>query len=250
MTWLRYVNLSDEYERRARFLPGVLTVIPLFPTLLTAGSGILDLKTLLLGGVGIGAVVSVGLSHLASAMGNRIQLILWPQWPHDSPTNRWLHPSENETSGQQKRIWYRAIKRLVSIDIQAAIDSGESIETTINDAVVALRHLFNGEEKAERLRRSNLDYGFARNLVGLRSVWGSFLVLSTAVTWLAHWTSSKGSLEMAVVSTVLAIVLLPCAIYVLPSYVRIKAQYYAESFFGTLTAVDENASNAYKGGQW
>jgi hypothetical protein len=43
----------------------------------------------------------------------------------------------------------------------------------------------------------------------------------------------------AVVSTLLALVLVPVALWVLPGYVRTKATYYAESFFGTLRAVDQ-----------
>jgi hypothetical protein len=42
----------------------------------------------------------------------------------------------------------------------------------------------------------------------------------------------------AIVSTILALTLLPIGIWVLPDYVRRKATYYAESFFGTLRAID------------
>lgn len=49
----------------------------------------------------------------------------------------------------------------------------------------------------------------------------------------------SNALLWTVVSTLLALVLIPMAFWVLPGYVRTKATYYAESFFGTLRAVDE-----------
>ena len=236
-TWLSYTNLSDNYERKARFLPAVLSVLPLLP--ISAGLGLFsEWEKLLLGGAGISAVVAVGLSHTASAMGNRLQVKLWPRWPHDSPTNRWLHPSEARTSKQQRELWYSATRRLVGIDIGVAVTSGKEVEATINDAVFNLRNLFSERPDAKRLRMHNVDYGFARNLTGMRPIWVAFVLLSTTACWFVHFVTSKDVLMWAIVSTLLALMLVPLAFCFLPSYVRTKATYYAESFFGTLTAVD------------
>ena len=79
--WLSYTNLSDHYERKTRFLPAVLSVLPLLPMSAALGGPFLEWVELLLGGGGLGAVVAVGLSHTASAMGNRLQEKLWPRWP-------------------------------------------------------------------------------------------------------------------------------------------------------------------------
>ena len=237
-TWLSYASLSDHYERKARFLPAVLSLVPLLPMSAALGGPLSEWLKLLLGGVGIGAVVAVGLSHAASAMGNRLQEKLWPRWPHDSPTNRWLHPSEERTSKQQRELWYAATRRLVGIDIGVAVTSGKEVEATINDAVRNLRNHFSEHHETKRLRMHNVDYGFARNLTGMRPIWVVFVVVSTTACWFAHIVTDKDVLMWAVVSTLLAIMLVPLAFWVLPGYVRTKATYYAESFFGTLTAVD------------
>ena len=238
-SWLSYANLSDRYERKARFLPAVLSVLPLLPASAALGGPFLEWVKLVLGGVGIGTVIAVGLSHAASAMGNRLQESLWPRWPHDSPTNRWLHPGEERTSRQQRELWYGAVKRLVGIDIPAAVASGEDVEATINDAVSALRSLFWERPEAGRLRMHNVDYGFARNLTGMRPIWVGFLLASTTACWVAYFVIDSDALLWTIVSTLLALVLVPVALWVLPGYVRTKATYYAESFFGTLRAVDQ-----------
>ena len=84
----------------------------------------------------------------------------------------------------------------------------------------------------------NIDYGFARNLTGMRAIWVGFTLASTTAYWIAYFLADKDVLMWAIVSTLLALMLIPLAFWVLPGYVRTKATYYAESFFGTLTAVD------------
>ena len=153
-------------------------------------------------------------------------------------TNRWLHPGEERTSKQQRELWYAAATRLVGIDIGAAVTSREEVEATINDAVSALRNLFWERPEAERLRMHNVDYGFARNLTGMRPIWVVFTLASTAACWIAYFVADRDVLLWAVVSTLLGLVLVPLAFWVLPGYVRTKATYYAESVFGTLSAVD------------
>ena len=236
-SWLNYFNLSDHYERKARFLPAVLSVLPLLPVATTFGVPLLEWSKLLMAGVGLGAVVAVALSHVASAFGNRLQDKLWPDWPHDAPTNRWLHPDEKSVSVQQKERWYQAIKSLVQIDIQKAVDAGEpdELKATINDAVKALRSRIWKTSEAERAQLHNIDYGFARNLTGLRSVWTTFALSSLVGCWYAYiW--DNGTILWAIVSTVVAVGALVLAT-LLPGYVRKKAHYYTESFFAAVVAL-------------
>lgn len=237
-SWLSYANLSDEYERKARFLPAVLSILPLLPASAALGGPIEHWLEVSLMGLGIGAVASVGLSHAASAMGNRLQKRLWPRWPHDSPTNRWLHPDDEATSMQQKQLWYSAAKRLVAIDIAAAVAEGEEIEATINDAISALRSRFWNRPEAERLRMHNIDYGFARNLTGMRLLWMGSSITSALVCWIEYFVGDAVAPSSAFIATLMTIVFIPLAFWTLPEYVRTKATYYAESFFGTLSAVD------------
>ena len=86
----------------------------------------------------------------------------------------------------------------------------------------------------------NVDYGFARNLTGMRPIWILFLLVSTIACWIAHFVTGKDVIMWAIVSTFVSFISVPIAFNVLPCYVRDKATYYAESFFGTLTAVDQS----------
>ncbi len=150
-TWLSYANLSDHYERKARFLPGLISVLFLLPVSSAFGVPFAGLAETVAVGMGTTAAVAVGLSHLASAAGNRFQERLWPRWPYDSPTNQWLLPDDKSRSEQQKSIWYAAIKRLTGLDIIVNKNLGnDEIERIINDAVSTLRYrLWNSRDQKD-----------------------------------------------------------------------------------------------------
>lgn len=233
--WLSYVSLSDDYERKARFIPGLFSLLPLLPVSAAYGAALWDQLIVLTSGVGLAAVGAVAISHIASAFGNRMQRKLWPDWPHDSPTNRWLQPDNAEISTQQRKLWYHAIKKITGLDIGETVSRGcsEEINSVINDAINALRDLLWKAPEADRVRLHNVDYGFARNLTGLRVIWVPFAVASALACW-AGFIWLQHPLLWCVVSTAIAAAAIPLGYTILPGYVREKANYYAESFFGAI----------------
>jgi hypothetical protein len=241
---LSYLNLSSHYERKARLLPGILSIMVLLPLAAAVGAPLIGWITVVLTGLGLGAVAAVGISHLSSAAGNRIQRKLWPRWPHDSPTNRWLHPEDATRSAQQKKNLYAAIKRLTNLDIAATEpDKPGEMEAVINDAVITLRYRLIGSKHATRMDDHNADYGFVRNFTGLRPFWFSFAVASAVGCWVAYgWFA--GALLWAIIATALAVALLPVGLVILPEYVRVRAGHYAESFLSATLELDRATSGS------
>jgi len=235
---LQQFNVSSRYERRARLLPGLLTMMALVPLGIAFGAPVTDWLRLIATGAGLWAVCGVLLSHLASGAGNRYQTQLWPRWPHDSPTNRWLHPEERLASSQQKRQVYAAVKRLSGLDIEAATQDGmEETEAIVNDSVARLRNRLWRNSLADRLDLHLAEYGFSRNFAGLMPIWISLLVLSAAGCWIGYWRCGTDLLWCSVSS-----ILLACGIVAalnLEHHVRVRAQHYTESFFATVLKLDE-----------
>ena len=245
--WLSYVNLSDHYERKARFLPALLSYVFLLPATAALDLPFTDWYKMIAAGVGIGCAMAVGLSHIASAAGNRFQEKLWPKWPFDSPTNQWLLPEDSTRSQQQKEIWYAAINRLTGLNIPSAKNSGkQEVEKVINDAVSTIRYMTRNSEHGDRLRVHNADYGFARNFAGLYPLWVSFSLVDFIVCWIGYLLGNV-SLLWGIISTSLLMGAFLLAFKVLPKYVRLKAKQYAESFFGALIELDRanQLSNKY-----
>jgi len=180
-------------------------------------------------------------------MGNRFQEKLWPRWPHDSPTNQWLHPNDRTRSDQQKQNWYAAIKRLTNLDIPAATASGEGeLEAVINDAVSALRARLWKTDHGERVSIYNADYGFARNFAGLYPLWLVFSGLSCTGYWIIYAFYGK-PLMWCLITTGVLIFSALLAFVVLPPYVRQKARHYAESFFAAIVSLDRDEGGLTEG---
>ena len=245
---LNLLRLTDRYEIKARLMPALLSCLVAIPGVAALFSlGIPNWVANLSAGGAVAVVLVIGLSYGSSMAGRKYEARLWPRWPHDAPTNTWLHPDNSVKSTDQKHVWYGAIERLTGLNItQAAMgDDKQYLDSIIDDAVVALRPQLRALRQIEvgrLLAIHNEDYGFNRNLAGLRPVWFSTSIISAIVSWggyivLGTWL---GWGIAAIVILVLVILLF----FNLPSYVRQCADRYAESFFGVLMALDRlNSTN-------
>lgn len=102
---LQFLKIADSYERKARFFPAFLVVLPVM--VFTMSLRLPDegwVKKLLLTG-GAGSVLVVGLAHMASAAGNRFGETFWKS-RDGLPTVRWLRKSDASHSSQQIQQWY------------------------------------------------------------------------------------------------------------------------------------------------
>jgi hypothetical protein len=189
---LSFLNLSDAYERKARFSPSVLAILTLSPAAMALSLPLLGWVGAMVAGFGVAAVVSVGLTHLASAMGNRFQRALFPRWPYDSPTNARLSPLDATCSKEQKQRWYDSIKAITGLSIQdCPVDDRDELDRLINDAVTAVRTALWKHPKADRLHTHNADYGFARNFAGLAPIWLAASAASTLTCWGSVFVSAS-----------------------------------------------------------
>lgn len=233
---LKLLSLTDRYERKARLLPALLAAAPVLPGVGAVSSSWVDWLASLAIGTGLGAVIAVGLSHLASAAGHWFEARMVQRWG-GLPTDMWLRPEDQTRSIQQKNQWYAAIKKLTGLDLAKVIREGdaEEVRKTIRDATAQLRHRFRNAESAGLLHKHNEDYGFARNFAGLVWVWlpaSVASVIASACQWRLHEGSSPRWLVASAVVTLICLAL-P---WIMPGYVRTRANRYAESLFGTVVA--------------
>ena len=235
-------KLTDRYELKARLAPALISYLVAVPCVTALFSlGIPNWGLDLLAGGGVTVVVAIGLSYGSSMAGRKYEERLWPRWPYDAPTNAWLHPEDSNKSLEQKRLWYEAVKRLTGLDIgQVAVGGdNQNLERVINDAVVALRPQFRTLRQTEvgsLLAIHNEDYGFARNLAGLS--WVRFIasIISAIVSWGGYFV--LGTEPIWGIIAILVLFLNLWLFFSIPTYVRQRADRYAESFFGVLMALD------------
>ena len=244
---LSYLNLSDDYERKARFMPALLAICAFLPAALALSIPLLGWLTALITGAGVASIACVGISHLASAMGNRFQLKLYPEWPYDSPTNLRLSPFDSSSSKEQKHRWYSEIKAITGLNVQdAPLADRKELERLINDAVTAIRTALWKHPNADRIHTHNAEYGFARNFAGLAPIWLTLSALSTGICWIA-FGFLQGDIAWAIASSVITVGLLLLYRFILDDYVATKAEHYADSFFDALNLLNASDSTSTTG---
>ena len=239
-TWLNLMVLSTRYGLVARLAPALASFLPLLPLTFALGGTLEEWEVVLGRTTGVFALGGFVLANFASAMGNRLQSQLWPDWPFDAPTNVLLMPDNPDVSPQQRSLWYEQVKRMTGIDLQKEVARGDAavIRATVNDAVVYLRNQFRRGPARSRYNQESIRYGSARNLTGMRLVWLVLALTSCAGSWAAYiWGASD--FLWPIVASVVPIPLFLIAFSVLPSYVRTRAQYYCEIFFRLLKEESE-----------
>ncbi|WP_329548502.1 hypothetical protein OG548_35435 [Streptomyces sp. NBC_01356] len=185
MLWL------DEYERRARLVPGLLAIFPLAILL-----SVLSLRQLPTVSYVMGAVAVIGMPVVVADVvrqhGRKAERVLWDSWG-GPPTTVWLRlrePSKNEV---QRDLWRKAVAEVSGLELlslRAERANPSRADQTITTAVGQLRDRTRDTERFNLLFNENRNYGFARNLYGIRWIGrsvslGGILFASAYMTWLS-----------------------------------------------------------------
>lgn len=236
--FLQFFALSDRYERKARLLPGLLLATA---PAMTAGALVHELSAWFTAAgtaVGVEFLAAIVLGHYARARGRAAEESLWKSWG-GPPTTRWLRPSDTTCSEQQKSKWRGAIKRLTGITIPASLpnDGSEaSVDQVIADSTRQLRYVLRGRPDAAIVQSHNEEYGFARNLYGVRFLWVSLATVCVAGSGVAFLLGLKPYVALAVSMTFLIASVLVAS--ELADYVRRCADRYAESLLAAALLPD------------
>jgi len=196
--------------------------------------------------IGVEFLAAFLLGHLARARGRRVEEVLWKEWG-GPPTTRWLRPWDNTCSDQQKSKWRAAIKKLTDLTLSASVREGseqDDVDRVNNDAVRQLRYFLRGKPEAAMVATHNEDYGFARNLCGVRWHWVVICVACFVAMAIAFAFGLRpfGGLAIAGGCTIIAFLIAR----ELPAYVRRSADRYAESLLATAVLVSHAANQADK----
>jgi hypothetical protein len=230
----------DDYTIRARVAPAVLAVSPLLATGITLVPelpGAQKLWSL----VGFGVIPFVALT--ARYAGNRVQPILWNAWGGAPASVRLRFRGATNSSEVRRRHAdvEKALDRALVLPTEADETANPAAADVEYDA--AIRRLIGRVRSTpgtELLRIENRNYGFARNLYGLRraGIWcaGTALVGSAAVG--AFLVAARGLAGgYPFLSTGVALLGLIGWKIVTPAWVRPSAEAYADRLMEAAQAV-------------
>jgi len=244
--FLQFFSLSDRYERKARLLPGLLlAAVPA----LTVGAVLQEFATwytAVASAIGVEFLAAIVLGQFARARGRRIEDVLWKAWG-GPPTTRWLRPWDQTCTDQQKVKWRGAIKRLTGMTLPASVPQGgaqEDVDRANTDATRQRRYTLRGKSEAAMVATHNEDYGFARNLCGVRWHWVALSLACLAGCGVAFAFGMQPFLGLAIAGAFsLASIFIARE---LPEYVKRCADRYAESLFATAILVSQAMDDSEK----
>ena len=228
---LRVEFKLDRYTWKARILPVYLTAAPAVLAIAATLPEGLNLPL-----AGASAIVFLTLSYfvsqVASDFGKRLEPALWDSWG-GPPTTRFLR-HDNEEFNPATRARVHSQLRALGLRIPTAKEEQTDRERTLglySSAVDDIRRLTRDSERFHLVYKGNIEYGFRRNLLGLKQGGLAIAALALVVSsWslFRGWNTDGVILPVAFVTTLLnTCVALGWLIGVRSATVRITADRYA-----------------------
>jgi len=233
----------DNYGRRARVLPMFIALFPVATVLSAWTPGIMSLASGA-GGAAVLAGASFFLAQLARNAGKRREEALWKSWG-GSPTVQFLRHRDSAFNQHQRARCHAVLQQLGN---HVPTQNDERDDPAAADAHFAActRDLISRTRDQERFPlvfKENVNYGFWRNLWGLKPLGLTLslvaLVLCGARLWLS-WRASGEIPEPAVAGAAADVALILCwTLWVSPAAVRIPAVAYAERLLEACTELEQ-----------
>lgn len=233
----------DQYDRRARLAPGLLATAPIAVLVVTLG-----LKkypaVAAASGLVAGASGAYVLAVLVRHFGRRLEATLWASWD-GRPTTRFLRLRDASANAVERGVWRDAVQRVTGITLLSAEAEGDDPTTadeTIEAAVNQLLPLGQGATKYPLLHAENIQYGFERNLWGVRWVARALSVACTLALIVIFIVEPTSIAAAAVVAGVAIDLGFAIGWFVVPSAnrVRLASERYARQLFHAVVSESRN----------
>jgi hypothetical protein len=225
------LDIFDEYDRKARILPAVIVLSPGLCTFLIFLPEIRRSSIFLLAS----GVVSVALVYLAAHvvrfLGASVEQSLWKSWGGAPSTRlvRW----RDETLGQRTKAQLHAdLESRFGVGLNSeGVEAKDPIgaDAVIADAFRHVREYLRLHDAEGLWQKHNVEYGFARNLLGGRWLFSMVALSGAGACYIsATLTHGERSTEGLMLNIFMLLIWLPFAWLVLPLMVKHAAERYAE----------------------
>lgn len=212
----------DEYEIKARLIPGIMLCLPLFFLSIAVPTEWYSKVSLLIGESMIFLSFCKILMGLAQAAGNDYQNRIKKKW-NGLPSTRFLRKDDSQYSIEFKKRFIAQVKTVLEIDLD--IGNDQSIDTAFS-AIKTYLHTF---DKNKKWQKFNIEYGFHRNLSGLR-LWLILSHIAALILYVILITFNLVVLSgpMLVLWIIIFLIFIIIS-FSSPRSCRINAEHYADS---------------------
>lgn len=239
---------NNEYERRARLQPALLVSLPLTLALMSCFPDLSGMQFLAGGATYCGFTAL--LSQLGRDQGKKKEPRLFEMWG-GIPTTLLLRHRNNHLDVSTKKRYHDALNSLIPdmrlpnvIEEQSAPDEAD---VKYDSCVSFLREKTRDTKKFSLIFAENVNYGFRRNLWGMKpaGILLCFLSIILATGALVANTRSESPLAVASVAIIVnGLMLAWWLLRITPEWIRIPAYSYAERLLAASETLQENNSKS------
>jgi hypothetical protein len=220
----------DEYELKARIVPGVIIAIPLLADIAYAASTVRNWPGFAAVGI-CGAAIAYGLGYLVRERGRAIEPKLWLGW-NGPPSVRLLRHRDRTLGPELKGSVYAALTKKLSVTLMTIAEEDANprrADEAISDAFRRVRAFLRASDPSGLWFKNNIEYGFSRNLLGSRAIWLSSSLGGIGFAVLYALKTGRSIMNAA---SLIGFLSLACATYigwvVLPRITKLIADRYGE----------------------
>lgn len=239
----------DLYALRARVLPAILVGAPLLAV------GVLALP-FLEGAQKLWSVTSLAVPAFATLLsrraGNRVQDDLYSEWGGAPTTQRLRFASSSSPEEISRR--HERVRQILGDDVELPNEAAEQSDPEGSDqryadAVRRLRPKVRNNPRLDLLNLENRNYGFARNLFGLRDLglacaWVALAIAVVVAVTLAVYQQDPAAAGVALLPATVSVVALVGWRMVDADYVRPCAEAYADAVIEALEILPDRPGSS------
>ena len=223
----------DEYCFKARLIPTFLTILPLLLTIICLWAPEASKLKYTFTSFSLIAISIFG-ANFGRDYGKLKEEKLWKSWG-GPPATRFLRHSDNHLNSIVKTHYHAILQKLVpGINLPTPIQE-KKYPTKIDEAYSACIHflVINTRDKNRfpLIYKENINYGFRRNLWGLKSIGIFFNLIGIAGVgcyFFIEHNSNGVDIEALIIFLINLVILALWILWVRPDGVKIAAEAYAE----------------------
>jgi hypothetical protein len=168
-----FSNLLDRYARKARLYPALLTLFPVFVTVMTLFPMLYESIGVAISSLAIGCGVLMLLASNVRYLGRKKEQQLYEVWG-GKPTTVWLRHSDRNLDALTKQRYHAFLSKNIP-DLKLPTSNEETTNPLGADdyyesAVKWLLEYTRDKRKYPLVFEENINYGFHRNMLALKPV--------------------------------------------------------------------------------
>lgn len=236
----------DRYSLNARIYPIVIFYMPAI-ILAVLFSLKFDKYIHLFTSFGIVGALSYLFSQLGRDGGKTKEKELWKSWG-GAPTTQLLRWSNTEININTKKRYHNKLSTLCTLDNLPDANFERSNPNEADEAYQAWTKFLisktRDNKKFSVLFKDNMNYGFRRNLWGMKNYALSLIVILMAGTFIYYWVTTKSPdptlypVEFIIAEGILLVILLFWVFIINKNWIKVPAFAYAERLLETVEEIN------------